>query len=58
MASIVTFYFSPTALFENSRLAKAVSECSSLEQANRALNALNIRTELDLEIDMFNSKGV
>jgi len=58
VASTVTFYFSPTVLFENSRLAKAVSECSSLELANRALNALNIRTELDLEIDMFTSKGV
>jgi hypothetical protein len=33
------------------RLAQAVSGAPSLEQANRALNALGVRTELDLELE-------
>lgn len=57
MASTVTFYFSPSVLFENSRLAQAVSLCSSLEEANNALHTLKIRTELDLERDMHKDKG-
>lgn len=58
IASTVTIYFSPTVLFLNSKLAQAVSECSSLKEANDALNALGIRTELDLEIDLHNSKSI
>lgn len=56
MASTVTFYFSPTVLFENSKLAKAVCKCTSIEEANEALHLLNIRTELDLERDMYKEK--
>lgn len=56
MASTVTFYFSPGVLFENSKMAKAVSESKSLEEANDALHSLDIHTELDLERDMFHQK--
>lgn len=56
MASTVTFYFSPTVLFENSRLARAVSECKSIEEANDALHSIDIRTELDLEREMQKEK--
>jgi hypothetical protein len=44
------FFMSPTKLFETlSRPAQAVSKSRSLEEANDALHALGIRTELDLE---------
>ncbi|MGB3364601.1 MAG: DUF1152 domain-containing protein [Thermodesulfobacteriota bacterium] len=56
MASTVTFYFSPSALLENSKMAKAVSKCKSIEEANDALHLLDIRTELDLERDMHQQK--
>lgn len=56
IASTVTFYFSPSVLFDNSKMAKAVSECGSLEEANDALHTLDIRTELDLEREMFHEK--
>jgi hypothetical protein len=56
MASTVTFYFSPSVLFENSKLAKAVSKSKSIEKANDALHLLDIRTELDLERDMYQQK--
>ncbi len=56
MASTVTFYFSPSALLENSKMAKAVSKCKSIEEANDALRLLDIRTELDLERDMHQQK--
>lgn len=46
----VTFYLDVEAtLRATGRLALAVDGASSLEQANDALNALGIRTELDLE---------
>ena len=56
MASTVTFYFSPGVLYENSKLAKAVSKSKSIEKANDALHLLDIRTELDLERDMYQQK--
>ena len=56
MASTVTFYFSPGVLFENSKMAKAVSMCKSLEEANDALHSLGIHTELDLEREMSHQK--
>jgi hypothetical protein len=41
---------SATVLFETlSRPAQAVSQSSSLEEANEALHAIGIRTELDFE---------
>ncbi len=52
MASTVTFYFTPRILYEKfSKLAKCVSNCKSLEEANDALHSLGIYTELDLERD-------
>jgi len=56
MASTVTFYFSPGVLYENSKLAKAVSNCRGLEEANDALHSLDIHTELDLEREMLQEK--
>lgn len=57
MASTVTFYFSPSVLLENSKMAKAVSKSKSIEEANDALHMLGIRTELDLERDMYQQKS-
>ncbi len=56
MASTVTFYFLPSVLFENSKMAQAVSKSKSIEEANDALHLLDIRTELDLERDMYQQK--
>ena len=48
--STLTFYLTPSAVFESvARPARAVASSSSLEEANTALNALGIKTELDLE---------
>jgi hypothetical protein len=50
----LTFFLSPTILFETlSRPAQAVKESSSLEEANNALHAIGIKTELDLERERF-----
>lgn len=49
-AASVTFYFDVSVAFERlGRLAQAVDGADGLEEANRALNALGVRTELDLE---------
>ena len=56
MASTVTFYFLPSVLFENSKMAQAVSQSKSIEEANDALHLLDIHTELDLERDMYQQK--
>jgi len=48
--STLTFYLTPSAVFESvARPARAVASSNSLEEANTALNALDIKTELDLE---------
>jgi hypothetical protein len=45
-----TIYFDvPAAVGSAARLAGAVGDAADLEDANRRLNALGIRTELDLE---------
>ncbi|HET9102580.1 MAG TPA: DUF1152 domain-containing protein [Solirubrobacteraceae bacterium] len=45
-----TFYFDPRIAYTAAApLAQAVIDCAGLEQANAALNALGVRTELDLE---------
>ena len=50
----LTFFISPTTLYEVlSRPAQAVRQCTSLEQANEALHAMGIRTELDLERERY-----
>ena len=48
----LTFYLDPQIAFDRAgRLAQAVVDTQSLDEANAALTALNVRTELDLEID-------
>jgi hypothetical protein len=50
----LTFFVSATKLFQTlSRPAQAVRASSSLEEANDALHALGIKTELDLERERF-----
>jgi hypothetical protein len=49
-AAMVTFYFDVRVAFERrGRLAQAVDSAASLEEANQAMTALGVRTELDLE---------
>ena len=46
----LTFFISPTVLYETlSRPAQAVKESSSLDEANEALHACGLETELDVE---------
>jgi hypothetical protein len=50
----LTFFISTTALFRSlSRPAQAVSKTGSLEEANDALHAIGIKTELDLERERY-----
>ena len=50
----LTFFLSPVVLLETlSRPAQAVRASASLEQANEALHALGIKTELDLEREKY-----
>jgi hypothetical protein len=47
-----TFYLDVAITFEVAgRLAKAVSQATSLPQANKALGAIGVRTELDAELE-------
>jgi hypothetical protein len=49
----LTFYLDPLAALRSAaRLAAAVMDAGSLEEANDVLNALGVRTELDLEREM------
>jgi hypothetical protein len=51
-AATVTFYFDVGVAYEEvGRLAQAVDSANSLEEANQAITALGVRTELDLERD-------
>jgi hypothetical protein len=50
----LTFFLSPRILFQTlSRPAQAVGESSSLEEANDALHALGLKTELDRERERY-----
>ncbi|HEV8341141.1 MAG TPA: DUF1152 domain-containing protein [Candidatus Binatia bacterium] len=50
----LTFFLSPTIIFDTlSRPAQAVRESSSLEEANQALHAIGLKTELDLEREKY-----
>jgi hypothetical protein len=50
----LTFFMAPEKLYESlSRPAQAVRESSSLDEANNALHALGIYTELDFERDNY-----
>lgn len=49
-AATITFYFDVRVAFQRrGRLAQAVDPATNLEEANEALAALGVRTELDLE---------
>jgi hypothetical protein len=49
-AASVTFYFDVRVAYQTrGRLAQAVDSAGSLEEANAAMSALGVRTELDLE---------
>ena len=49
-AAACTFFLDPRIAYATAgRLARAVIDSPSLEAANAALNALGVRTELDLE---------
>jgi hypothetical protein len=51
-AAAMTFYFDVLATYASvGRLARAVAQATTLTQANAALGALGVRTELDRELD-------
>ncbi|HYZ81445.1 MAG TPA: DUF1152 domain-containing protein, partial [Solirubrobacteraceae bacterium] len=55
-AAALTFYLDVGATVRTvGRLATALSDASSLQEANAALNALGVRTELDLESEPLRS---
>lgn len=48
----LTFYFDVEVTFQvNGRLARAVADAASLEEANEELRRLGVRSELDLELE-------
>jgi len=50
----LTFYLSPSVVFQSlSRPARSVAQSTSLEEANEALHAMGLKTELDLERDRY-----
>jgi hypothetical protein len=51
LAAQTSFLDVPVTMTVAGRLAQALAEAGSLEEANDALNALGVRTELDLERD-------
>lgn len=54
MRSTVTFYVDPQVVYEKiSKPARAVSECRTIEEASRALNAEGIKTELDIDAELY-----
>jgi hypothetical protein len=57
--SALTFFISATKLLEAlSRPAQAVYGSSSLDQANDALHAIGIKTELDSEREYYQAQKV
>ncbi|MBI2998906.1 MAG: DUF1152 domain-containing protein [Deltaproteobacteria bacterium] len=53
----LTFFMSPTVVFHTlSRPAQAVRSSASLEEANQALHAMGLKTELDLERERYKEK--
>ena len=53
----LTFFLSPAVVYSTlSRPAQAVNQSSSLEEANEALHAIGITTELDLERERYQSE--
>lgn len=50
--SSITFFLDARTLYQSSELAKAVANSGSIEEANEAMHALGIETELDFERDV------
>ncbi len=56
--STITFYISPGIVFDKvSKPARTVLECKSLDEANKALHNLGLKTELDYELDKLSSEA-
>ncbi len=48
----LVFFVDSTTLFELNPMAQAVRDCKSIEEANEALHALGLKTELDIEMEL------
>ena len=58
ISSTVTFYVDPRVVYEKvSRPAQAVYECETIREANTKLNEAGIRTELDIEMELYENLG-
>ncbi|MXZ13120.1 MAG: DUF1152 domain-containing protein [Candidatus Dadabacteria bacterium] len=54
ISSTVTFYVDPRVVYEKiSKPAQAVYECKTIGEANTKLNEAGIRTELDIEMELY-----
>ncbi len=51
----LVFFVRSEVVYELNPMAKAVRGCRSIEEANEALHALGIKTELDIELELSNS---
>ena len=58
ISSTVTFYVDPRVVFEKvSKPARAVYGCETIGEANAKLNEAGIRTELDIEMELYENLG-
>lgn len=58
ISSTVTFYVDPKVVYEKvSKPAQAVYGCKTIEEANAKLNEAGIRTELDIEVGLYENLG-
>jgi len=56
--STVTFYVDPRVVYEKiSRPAQLVYGCKTIKEANEKLNEAGIRTELDIEMELYENLG-
>ena len=54
----MTFYVDPRVVYEKvSKPAQAVYECETIGEANTKLNEAGIRTELDIEMELYENLG-
>jgi hypothetical protein len=54
----LTFFLSPSVVFQTlSRPAQALAGSTTLEEADTALHAIGLKTELDLERERFGKSG-
>ncbi len=58
ISSTVTFYVDPKVVYEKvSKPAQAVCGCETIGEANTKLNEAGIRTELDIEVELYENLG-